>query len=50
MLRSLGYDTAVRHSGGAAVPLDAGVVNLSLILPFPLRDRRLTFIRTLKSW
>jgi len=33
-LRSLGYDTAVRHSGGAAVPLDAGVVNLSLILPF----------------
>lgn len=34
MLRSLGYDTAVRHSGGAAVPLDAGVVNLSLILPF----------------
>lgn len=34
MLRSLGYNTAVRHSGGAAVPLDAGVVNLSLILPF----------------
>lgn len=34
MLRSFGYDTAVRHSGGAAVPLDAGVVNLSLILPF----------------
>ncbi|MGC6583364.1 lipoate--protein ligase family protein [Paenibacillus sp. Dod16] len=34
MLHSLGYDTAVRHSGGAAVPLDAGVVNLSLILPF----------------
>ncbi|PJN49262.1 Octanoyl-[GcvH]:protein N-octanoyltransferase [Paenibacillus sp. GM2FR] len=33
-LRYLGYDTAVRHSGGAAVPLDAGVVNLSLILPF----------------
>lgn len=33
-LRSLGYDTAVRHSGGAAVPLDAGVVNLSLVLPF----------------
>lgn len=34
LLRSLGYDTAVRHSGGAAVPLDSGVVNLSLILPF----------------
>lgn len=33
-LHALGYDTAVRHSGGAAVPLDAGVVNLSLILPF----------------
>lgn len=32
-LRSLGYDTAVRHSGGAAVPLDPGVVNVSLILP-----------------
>ena len=32
-LRSQGYDTAVRHSGGAAVPLDPGVVNLSLILP-----------------
>ncbi|NMO94447.1 lipoate--protein ligase family protein [Paenibacillus lemnae] len=32
-LRRQGYDTAVRHSGGAAVPLDAGVVNLSLILP-----------------
>lgn len=25
--------TAVRHSGGAAVPLDAGVLNVSLILP-----------------
>lgn len=32
-LRSLGYDTAVRHSGGAAVPLDPGVINVSLILP-----------------
>ncbi|MGM1045526.1 MAG: lipoate--protein ligase family protein [Bacillota bacterium] len=32
-LRDLGYDTAIRHSGGAAVPLDPGVVNLSLILP-----------------
>lgn len=33
-LRAQGYNTAVRHSGGAAVPLDSGVVNLSLILPF----------------
>lgn len=32
-LASQGYDTAVRNSGGAAVPLDLGVVNLSLILP-----------------
>ncbi|WP_425313225.1 lipoate--protein ligase family protein [Paenibacillus mangrovi] len=32
-LESMGYRTAVRNSGGAAVPLDSGVVNLSLILP-----------------
>ncbi|SFB55519.1 octanoyl-[GcvH]:protein N-octanoyltransferase [Cohnella sp. OV330] len=32
-LAGLGYDVAVRNSGGAAVPLDPGVVNLSLILP-----------------
>ncbi|OAS17641.1 lipoate--protein ligase family protein [Paenibacillus oryzisoli] len=32
-LRSQGYDTAVRNSGGAAVPLDRGVVNISLLLP-----------------
>ncbi|WP_235550385.1 lipoate--protein ligase family protein [Paenibacillus sp. Soil750] len=32
-LRSQGYDTAVRNSGGAAVPLDKGVVNISLLLP-----------------
>ncbi|MEW9700060.1 biotin/lipoate A/B protein ligase family protein [Paenibacillus sp. SI8] len=32
-LREQGYDTAVRNSGGAAVPLDSGVVNLSLLLP-----------------
>ncbi|WP_237391988.1 lipoate--protein ligase family protein [Paenibacillus dendrobii] len=32
-LESMGYRTAVRNSGGAAVPLDLGVVNLSLILP-----------------
>jgi octanoyl-[GcvH]:protein N-octanoyltransferase len=28
-----GYAVAVRNSGGAAVPLDEGVVNISLILP-----------------
>ncbi|GLX70000.1 lipoate--protein ligase family protein [Paenibacillus glycanilyticus] len=33
LLETAGWDTAVRNSGGAAVPLDAGVVNLSLILP-----------------
>lgn len=32
-LESLGYSTAVRSTGGAAVPLDLGVVNISLILP-----------------
>lgn len=32
-LEAAGFDVAVRHSGGAAVPLDAGVVNVSLILP-----------------
>lgn len=32
-LLNQGYDTAVRNSGGAAVPLDAGVVNISLLLP-----------------
>lgn len=34
-LESAGYAVAVRNSGGAAVPLDLGVVNLSLILPNP---------------
>ncbi|MHA6534475.1 lipoate--protein ligase family protein [Paenibacillus sp. BAC0078] len=34
-LERQGFRTAVRHSGGAAVPLDAGVVNVSLILPKP---------------
>lgn len=34
-LKAQGYETAVRNSGGAAVPLDLGVVNLSLILPMP---------------
>jgi octanoyl-[GcvH]:protein N-octanoyltransferase len=32
-LETAGYATAVRHSGGAAVPLDAGVLNVSLLLP-----------------
>lgn len=34
-LESNGWATIVRNSGGAAVPLDAGVVNLSLIIPNP---------------
>jgi len=32
-LQSLGYEVAVRNSGGAAVPLDLGVVNISLVMP-----------------
>jgi octanoyl-[GcvH]:protein N-octanoyltransferase len=32
-LERQGYSVLVRNSGGAAVPLDLGVVNLSLILP-----------------
>ncbi|MFC0212520.1 lipoate--protein ligase family protein [Paenibacillus chartarius] len=32
-LRDLGYAAAVRNSGGAAVPLDLGVLNVSLVLP-----------------
>lgn len=32
-LQSQGYLVTVRNSGGAAVPLDSGVINLSLILP-----------------
>jgi octanoyl-[GcvH]:protein N-octanoyltransferase len=32
-LENEGYEVLVRHSGGAAVPLDAGVINLSLIMP-----------------
>ncbi|MBW4084271.1 hypothetical protein [Paenibacillus sp. S150] len=31
-LERQGLRTAVRHSGGAAVPLDAGIVNVSLLL------------------
>ncbi|MEK4291874.1 lipoate--protein ligase family protein [Paenibacillus sp. FSL R5-0914] len=32
-LEQRGIRTAVRHSGGAAVPLDDGIVNVSLVLP-----------------
>ncbi|UKS27796.1 lipoate--protein ligase family protein [Paenibacillus sp. HWE-109] len=32
-LTEMGYETAVRNSGGAAVPLDLGVVNISLLMP-----------------
>jgi octanoyl-[GcvH]:protein N-octanoyltransferase len=32
-LRADGYDVIVRHSGGAAVPLDAGVLNVSVVFP-----------------
>jgi octanoyl-[GcvH]:protein N-octanoyltransferase len=34
-LETDGFATAVRNSGGAAVPLDLGVINISLILPKP---------------
>ncbi|MBD2871561.1 lipoate--protein ligase family protein [Paenibacillus arenilitoris] len=37
-LKAAGWSTAVRNSGGAAVPLDPGVVNLSLIVPKPSVD------------
>lgn len=32
-LEQRGYQTCIRHSGGAAVPLDDGVLNISLIFP-----------------
>jgi octanoyl-[GcvH]:protein N-octanoyltransferase len=34
-LSEKGFRSVVRNSGGAAVPLDSGVLNLSLILPAP---------------
>jgi octanoyl-[GcvH]:protein N-octanoyltransferase len=34
-LEQQGFQTAVRNSGGAAVPLDLGVVNVSILLPKP---------------
>ncbi len=33
-LRKEGFSVGVRNSGGAAVPLDSGVVNISLVLPY----------------
>jgi octanoyl-[GcvH]:protein N-octanoyltransferase len=33
-LRQEGFSVGVRNSGGAAVPLDSGVVNISLVLPY----------------
>lgn len=32
-LHKLGYESIVRNTGGAAVPLDKGVLNISVILP-----------------
>ena len=40
-LRKRGLSVGVRNSGGAAVPLDPGVVNVSIILPNP--EGRLDF-------
>jgi octanoyl-[GcvH]:protein N-octanoyltransferase len=40
-LEAQGYRTAVRHSGGAAVPLDSGVLNVSLIIP--KKDKSISF-------
>lgn len=37
-LERQGFSVTVRNSGGAAVPLDPGVINLSLILPNPGRN------------
>lgn len=34
-LREQGFSVGVRNSGGAAVPLDAGVINVSVVLPNP---------------
>jgi octanoyl-[GcvH]:protein N-octanoyltransferase len=40
-LDNQGYAVAVRNSGGAAVPLDEGVLNISLILPNPAGTTKL---------
>lgn len=42
-LHAGGIDAVVRHSGGAAVPLDAGVINVSLILPIMESTHRQDF-------
>lgn len=39
-LEAQGRSTAVRNTGGAAVPLDLGVVNISLILPKTAQTQR----------
>ncbi|WP_256758546.1 lipoate--protein ligase family protein [Cohnella sp. WQ 127256] len=39
-LKDRGYDVLVRNSGGAAVPLDLGVINVSLIMPIDEKDTR----------
>jgi octanoyl-[GcvH]:protein N-octanoyltransferase len=53
-LEDQGYVVAVRNSGGAAVPLDAGVVNISLVIPKPnsslnFRDDFETMIQLLRE-
>jgi octanoyl-[GcvH]:protein N-octanoyltransferase len=53
-LESQGNIVAVRNSGGAAVPLDAGVVNISLVAPKPnhtlnFRDDFETMIELLRE-
>jgi octanoyl-[GcvH]:protein N-octanoyltransferase len=53
-LESNGNIVAVRNSGGAAVPLDAGVVNISLVMPKPnhtinFRDDFETMIELLRE-
>jgi octanoyl-[GcvH]:protein N-octanoyltransferase len=53
-LENQGYTVAVRNSGGAAVPLDAGVVNISLVIPkhsssLKFRDDFETMIQLLRE-
>lgn len=38
VLEEKGFSVTVRNSGGAAVPLDPGVMNISLICPNPTRN------------
>lgn len=37
-IEAIGYTTAVRNSGGAAVPLDEGVLNVSWLSPKPIHQ------------